>query len=212
MEERKINEKESIEIITSMIARTKERYMLGEGNLLLMWGYVTLAVTVTIWVLLALTRNPAVNWLWFLIWIVGGTLTPVMARKEAARKGVRTYTDRIVARLWSVVGYSAIASTAGCLALFFARGGDAWGAMFIFALIIVPFVEIANGIVLNEKALICGGSIGMVIGIFLTCCIAAGMELIASWVMPLFIIAFLCMMVIPGHIINHKAKKRDERA
>ncbi len=53
MDEKRINEKESIEIITSMIARTKERYMLGDGNIMLMWGYVTLCVSLLIWVLLA---------------------------------------------------------------------------------------------------------------------------------------------------------------
>lgn len=39
MEERKITEAESIEIITSMISRTKARLVKGSGNILLMWGY-----------------------------------------------------------------------------------------------------------------------------------------------------------------------------
>lgn len=206
MDDKKINEKESIEIITSMIARTKERYMLGDGNIMLMWGYVTLCVSVLIWVLLAVTHNPAVNWLWYLIWLIGGIATPLMAKKHAVKKGVKTYTDRIISRLWSVVGYSAILSTIGCLALFFAAGADAWAAMFIFALIIVSFAEIANGIVLNERSFILGGGIGLGLGMFITCCIAAHISMVATFVMPIFIIAFICMMIIPGHIINHKAK------
>ena len=117
MEDKRINERESIEIITSMITRTKERYHLGDGNIMLMWGYLTLSISVLIWVLLALTHNPVVNWLWFLIWIIGGILTPVMAKKEAIRKGVKTYTDKIISRLWSVVGFSAIACTFVCLVL-----------------------------------------------------------------------------------------------
>lgn len=40
MEERKITESESIEIITSMISRTKARLVKGSGNILLMWGYL----------------------------------------------------------------------------------------------------------------------------------------------------------------------------
>lgn len=207
MEDKKINERESIEIITSMIARTKERYNLGDGNIMLMWGYLTLGISVLVWVLLALTHNPAVNWLWFLIWIVGGIATPIMARKEAVKKGVKTYTDKIISRLWSVVGFSAMACTLTCLLLTLLGGVDGWSAMFVFALIIVPFAEIANGIVLTETSYIWGGSIGLAAGIFLTCCIAGKVALVASWVMPLFIIAFICMTIIPGHIINHKAKK-----
>ena len=64
MEEKRINERESIEIIASMIARTKDRYHLGDGNIMLMWGYLTLCISVIIWVLLALTHNPVVNWMW----------------------------------------------------------------------------------------------------------------------------------------------------
>ena len=207
MEDKKINERESIEIITSMIARTKERYNLGDGNIMLMWGYLTLGVSALVWVLLAVTHNPAVNWLWFLIWIVGGVATPIMARKEAVRKGVKTYTDKIISRLWSIVGYSAIACTLACLALTLVCGVDGWSAMFAFALIIVPFAEIANGIVLNESSYIWGGAIGLAAGIFLTCCIAGNVALAASWVMPLFITAYIFMTIIPGHVINHKAKQ-----
>ena len=81
MEDKKITEKESLDIITAMISRTRERYI-GDGNIMLMWGYLTVGVALLVWLLLLLTRNQAWNWLWFLIWIVGGTLTPIMARKS----------------------------------------------------------------------------------------------------------------------------------
>ena len=207
MEDKKINERESIEIITSMIARTKERYSLGDGNIMLMWGYLTIGVSALVWIMLAVTHNPCVNWLWFLIWIIGGIATPVMAKKKAVKKGAKSYTDKIISRLWSVVGLSAIGCTFACLGLLLACGVDAWSAMFIFALVIVSFAEIANGIVLNETSCIYGGALGLAAGIFLTCCIAGRVALAASWVMPLFIVAFACMMIIPGHVINHKAKK-----
>ncbi len=207
MEEKRINERESIEIITSMIARTKKRYSLGDGNIMLMWGYLTLCISALVWTLLALTHNQAVNWLWSLILVIGGIATPVMAKKEAISKGVKTYTDKIISRLWTVVGFGAVACTLVCLVLTLFWGIDGWSAMFVFALIIVPFAEIANGIVLNESSCIWGGMLGLSAGIVLTCCIAGKVVLAASWVMPLFIVAFICMMIIPGHVVNYKAKK-----
>ncbi len=209
MEDKKINERESIAIITSMIARTKERYNLGDGNIMLMWGYLTISISALVWVLLALTHNPAVNWLWFLVWIIGGIASPVMAKRKNIKKGAKTYTDKIISRLWSIVGFSAIACTFACLGLLLISGVDAWSAMLVFALIIVPFAEIANGIVLNESSCMWGGSIGLLAGIFLTCCVAGKVALSATWVMPLFIISFICMMIIPGHAINHKARKNS---
>lgn len=61
MKERKLTEKESLEVITSMISRTKERYMMGDGNIMLMWGYLILTVTALIWILIATTHNQQID-------------------------------------------------------------------------------------------------------------------------------------------------------
>lgn len=211
MEEKEINERESLDIITAMIDRTKERYMLGDGNIFLMWGYLTVIVGALVWILLAVTHNPAVNWLWYLIWIIGGIATPIMTKKRAIKKGAKSYSDKITSQIWSIVGFSAIAATFMCLGFLFIKGIDTWNTMLAFALVIVPIAEIAQGIVVNEKSIIMGGSMGLLAGIFTLCCISGNVPLEASWFMPIFIIAFACMMIIPGHILNHKSKK-NERA
>ena len=207
MEERNINEKESIEIIAAMISRSKDRVAKGAGNIMLMWGYLTVLITALVWALLITTHNPAVNWLWFLIWIIGGIATPIMAKKEQHEKGMKSYSDKLGSQVWSVVGFSAIAATFCCLGFLLIGGKDSWSAMFAFALIIVPFGEIAQGLIIKEKSLVAGGSIGMAAGLFTLCCIAGGVALKATWFMPMFIVAFAAMMIVPGHILNCKAKK-----
>ena len=77
---------------------------------------------------------------------------------------------------------------------------------FVFA-VAIPFAEIAQGLIINEKSLVAGGIIGLTVGIVTVCCIAGGITLVANWYMPLFIIAFAAMMIVPGHILNHKARK-----
>lgn len=207
MEERKLTEKESLEIITSMIERTRERYI-GDGRIMLMWGYLTVVLTAIIWTLIGVTHNPVWNWLWFLLWIIGGTLTPIMDKKMQQEKGFKNYSDTVTSRIWSTVGFSAIVATAICLAFLLVGGIDAWSMMFAIALVIVPFAEIASGIVVKEKSLIIGGAIGLSAGLFTMACIAGHVALYASWFMPLFILVWVAMMIIPGHIINYKAKKQ----
>ena len=206
MEERKLTERESLEVITSMIARTKQRYI-GDGRILLMWGYLTVVLSALIWVLIGFTHNPVWNWLWFLLWIIGGTLTPIMDKKMQREKGVKNYSDTVTSRIWSTVGFSAIAATAICLVFLLVGGQDAWSMMFAIALIVVPFAEIASGIVVKENSLIIGGAIGLGAGLFTLACIAGHVVLYTSWFMPMFIIAFIAMMIVPGHILNHKARK-----
>lgn len=200
-----MTEKESLALITEMINRTKERYI-GDGNIMLMWGYLTVCVSALVWVMLALTHNPVWNYLWFLIWIIGGTATPIMARKEFRKKGVKSYSDNITSRIWSIVGWSAIGLTFCCLTLTLFFAVDSWPAMFVLALVIVPFAEIAQGIVISEKSLVAGGGIGFTVGIITICCIVGRVPLGANWYLPLFIAAFVAMMIVPGHILNYKAK------
>ena len=204
MEDRKLTEKESLEVITSMIARTKQRYI-GDGNIMLMWGYLCVGVTALIWALLVLTHNPCWNWLWFLIWIIGGIATPIIRKKRLHENGVKSYSDAMTSRIWSAVGLSAIGATAICLAFLLVKGIDTWASMFVLALIIVPFGEIAQGIVVKEKSLVAGGAAGLCAGLFTMACIAGHVVLYATWFMPVFIISFICMMIIPGHILNRKA-------
>lgn len=205
MEEKRITEKESIYIITEMISRTKERYI-GDGNIMLMWGWLIVAVTGLVWLLLAQTCNPVWNWLWFLIPVIGGFATPVMSRKSMAKRGVKTYSDKITSRIWLAVGIIAIAATAVCLGFGFCEI-HAWTLMFIFGLVIVPFAEITQGIIVKEPSLIAGGACGMTIGLITSACLLGGVTVYAYWFFPAYMLAFVCMMLVPGYIINHKARK-----
>lgn len=206
MEEKVLNERESLQVITSMIERTKMRLREGAGDLMLLWGYLTVGVAALVGALLFLTGNQAWNWLWFLIWIIGGTVTPVMVKKQNVNFGAKTYIDRLCSGIWSLVGWSALGMTAVCLGLFLFDGKDAWSVMLVFALLVVGIIEAVQGMIIKEKSLIFGGAVGMLAGFVTMACIVANIQLYLYWFMPMFIGAWLCMMIIPGHILNHKAK------
>lgn len=206
MEERKLTEKESLDVITQMIARTQAKY-LGSGNILLMWGYLTAVISILIWVLLAGTHNNAWNWLWFAIPLVGFPTTVVMSRNERRDNGVTTCFDIITSRMWTIFGMSEIALSLVCIGFDYFGGVNCWAAMLAYSLILAPGTEIAQGLIFKENSLVCGGGAGLVVGIITICCIAGRIPLEANWYMPLFILAWVCMMIIPGHVINSRAKK-----
>lgn len=207
MEEKRISEKESLEIITAMIARTKDRYI-GNGNIMLLWGYLTVAVSLAVWILLAVTLNGAWNRLWFLIPAIGLTVTPFMDRKHQRDNGVKTFSDVVTSRLWAIAGGSEIVVTIVCLIIRYLTGANCWSAMFVYTLIAMPIAEIAQGLIIKEKSLTAGGAVGLAVGIVTVCCVAGHISLVASWYMPLFILAFVAMMIVPGHILNSKSKQQ----
>ena len=154
-----------------------------------MWGYLVTSVSILVWVMLAMTHQNVWNWLWFAIPVIGFTATPILARRQERNQGVTTYSDKITSQLQ------------------FLGGVDCWVAMLAYTLIAAPVAEIAQGLVIKEKALTTGGIFGLAIGLITICCVGGGVALDARWFMPLFIAAFVAMMIIPGHILNHKALK-----
>ncbi len=206
MEDKKLTEKESLEVITSMIARTKARY-LGSGNILLMWGYLAVFTSISVWILLAATQQNVWNWLWFAIPVIGMPLTSIMARREKRTDGAVTYSDKITSHLWSIFGVSEIVLTFICLGFSLIGGIKCWTAMIVYTIIAAPFAEIAQGLIVKEKSLTWGGIVGLAIGMVLVCCVTGKIPLLANWFMPLFILFWVVMMIVPGHMINHKAKK-----
>lgn len=208
MVEKQITEKESLEIITGMIERTKKRYSLGDGNIMLMWGYLIVAVSLLVWALLYHTRSNAVNWLWFLIPVIGGIATPLMTRRNRLKGVAVSYSDRVISQLWTAVGLSFIGLTAFCLVFRFVFEIDCWIAMLVYSLIVTPVAEMVQGITLKEKSMMWCGAVAMLVGFMTICCVTGGVVLAASWFMPLFIADFIIMMIIPGHILNHKASRQ----
>lgn len=205
MEDKKISEKESLELIASMIARTKVRY-LGSGNILLMWGYVVVTISILVWVLLATTHQNAWNWLWFAIPAIGWPTASVMARKEQRECGATTYSDKITSYLWTMFGVSEVILTLFCVGFALFGEINCWGALLVYSLLVAPCAEIAQGLIIKEKSLIAGGIVGLVIGMITLCCVIGKIPLSANWYMPLFILAFVAMMIVPGHILNIKSK------
>ena len=205
MEDKKLTEKESLEVITSMIARTRARY-LGSGNILCMWGYLAVFESILVWILLAATHQNVWNWLWFAIPVIGIPVTFVMRRREKRAYGAVTYSDKITSRLWSIFGISEIVLTLICLGFSLIGGIKCWTAMLVYTLIAAPVAEIAQGLIVKEKSLTWGGIVGLAIGMVSVCCVTGNIPLLAKWFMPLFILFWVVMMIVPGHIINHKTK------
>ena len=210
MEERKLNEKESLELIARMITNTRRRMETDNGNVYLLWGYSSVAVGILIYIIGFFSTHPGWNFLWFLIWIIGGTITHHIQKKNDTT--VKSYIDRLTEGLWSIVGYCAIAFTALCLYFMLAHGNDCWSLMLVFGLFVIGFAGAVQGVILKEKSLTIGGGIGMFSGALVMCCIIAGIPLLNTWFTPLFIGSFVCMMIIPGHILNRKAKKHVQGA
>lgn len=206
MEEKRLSEKESLELIAEMIRNTKNRVQVGDGNILLIWGYVSVVAALLVYVALLLTAEPLWNWLWFLIPVVGYPLLLREKRRQRSKPAAKTYVDKVSAGIWRIVGALAVVGVLLCFVFMFS-GYNCWVVMMIYAFVIVGFGIAVQGVVIRESSLVAGGMFSLVAGSVVMCCAICNIPLLALWVLPLYIISFVLMAIVPGHIINRKAHK-----
>lgn len=200
MEEKKLNEQESIQLISQMIANSKKRLQIGSGNTFLLWGYVIAVVSVAVWTLVYFTGNGFWCFGWFAIPIIGWPFTYVEARKTT--KSVVTYTDRVIDNIWMVLG---IMFFFAVIILMFT---NAMNIMLPLSLILCSIGTSFTGIVICDKWVTFAPGISFIIGMFLLGMIGQGSQIDISWYL-IFGACYIIMMIIPGHLLNHKAKKEN---
>ena len=102
MDNKKLNEQESLELITQMIQNTKFKMVKYAGTPFLVWGYMTVVTSLLVWYLLKETGNYYWQFLWLLMPAVSYPVTIYSQRKK--QRMARTYIDRIVGYVWVVFG------------------------------------------------------------------------------------------------------------
>lgn len=194
MEEKAINEQESLQIITKMIRNTQKRMVKNEGNTFLIWGYTTLAVTIAVGLAIHFSGNWRWNYLWFAIPVIGAPLNAIF--RHNTPKGVRTYIDTVIKYVWIVLG----------IACFFASVLSIVSGLYKNILFIVPLIigsgSAITGMVVKFTPATVGGFLGIALG--------ALTLFFPQYSLITFAMIFVIMMIIPGHILNSKSRKMNK--
>lgn len=190
MEDKMLNEKESLELISRMIQNTRSRMVESAGTPFLIWGYATVAVSLIIWYLVTSTGNYQWHFLWFVLPAIGLPATYLSLRKREPQ--VKTYVDRVVSSVWTVFGCVAFAISV----LSFVRPLP----ILFLILMLMGMGTALTGMVIRFRAVAVGGVLGMLSS--LACLWIEGTDQIL-----VFAAVFVFMMIIPGHILNRVASK-----
>ena len=191
MEDKKLNEKESLELIAQMIQNTKQKMAKNAGAPFLIWGYTTIIISLSVWFLLKETGNFNWQWLWFLLPTVALPLTLWVGRKQ--EKLVTTYMDRVVGYVWTVFGIGGF--FVSWVSIFF------WSMSVLFVILLMMGMGTAlTGLIIKMKVVTVCGALGALASI--GCVYVHGLNQIL-----VFAAAFVFMMVIPGHYMNGIAKR-----
>ena len=92
MEDKRISEKESLELIARMIRETQDHTARYAAYPLLIWGYTTVAISLLVWYFYLQTGVWQINFLWFALPVIAGPLTIFFNRKDK-NKGAKNDTQ-----------------------------------------------------------------------------------------------------------------------
>lgn len=200
MEDRTLNEKESLELITRMIQNSKKNLEVGSGNIFLLWGYLSVVTAAVVMLLVWQTGNMKWNWLWFAIPLLGWPLQAYLQKRTERR--VLTYTDKVISAVWSTLGMAM-----GAGAVVYCTDADT-------STFILPMMVLCAGIgVAITGAVICDrwmrfcGLLSFFIALFTLR--SVGSFNLEDWYgdCVTFIVCIVLMFIIPGHRLNREARR-----
>lgn len=208
MTNKHLNEAESLELITSMIQDTRARLARNTGTPFLIWGYTTVAIALLNSITTYLELSYYWNFSWFAIPVIGWIGMMLFNKKE---NGARNIIDRVIAIVWGVLGVSFIWIYIGALIY------D--NSILYYSVFIMGIGTLITGMVIRHKttqycgigALICALAFPLVNIVLLKNDLVTIPEL-RSWVwveIAYFAVIFFFMMVVPGHILNHKYNRNE---
>lgn len=191
METKTLTSSESLELITTMIAQTRQKFEHGGGTIFLIWGYISTLTSAAVWLATTLSANPMWNMLWWAIPVLGFPLM-LIAKKKHPRVA-RTYVDRFISYIWIVTGSVAVA---------FPLAGMFVPIMNFVTIpvetLVLSIAVTITGLTIEFRPLVVGGIISLMLSMLF--------YFVNDYYPAIFMAMFIASMIIPGHALNCKAK------
>lgn len=192
MEKENMTPEKSLQIISEAIARSRRDFEKNAGTPLITWGCIVLVFSILVWFMLRETNNANWNFLWFGIPIIGFPLTRTQLKGEQ-KESATGFISKTLGHIWIMYGIFATV-----LATAFAFIAPHYSG-FLTA-VLLGFAATMTGVILKNNYITAGG---ILTG---TCCTIA-LFFVGKWdASLLFAIAAIINLIIPGTIMNKKAK------
>lgn len=201
MEEKKLNEKESLELITRMIQNTRRNLDTGSGNLFLVWGYVGALLTLAVLAGVYFTKNPGWMWGFWGVPIIGYLLTYLLMRKR--QKATKSYIDKVLMQVWMILGLVCM------MIVLMATNTERFEIILPLCAVVMSLGSIITGCIIRYTMFLVFPVLGLVWGMkSLFDALTQG----TSYVSLLWFVAIVVFaMIIPGHILNYRARKENRK-
>ncbi len=194
--ENRLTEKESLDLITSMIENAKGNVRKGLGDHFLLWGYLVCLAGLWQFFTMQTELHSYSGFGWLFMIPIGLVGTLLINRKFKRQLKVYTYTDALVVSAWRAFGISMGITLIPAFGLMeIPTGGFFY--FYVTLLLLASVAVMVSGTAYRFRPL----QLGAVV-----CWVCALICYFVSWKynVLLYVIAFFLAYIIPGHLINRK--------
>jgi hypothetical protein len=193
-EEKIMTEKESMELITSMINKAKSRFH-ESGFLYLLWGWVVLICCIVQFSAAHFFNVQNAYQIWYITWLVL-IYQIFFLRKKRKLRTLITYTEDINRYVWIVFGICEI------LLVFILLLFKKYEVINPVVIVLYGMPIFLSGIILKFKPLLMGG---------ISCWVISGISPFVNieFQLVLTAAAIICGWIVPGYMLRQKFKKEN---
>ena len=189
-----MSETESMQLITSMINKAKNRFS-ETGMWYLFWGWIVIFCCLSQFIALYFFENQNAYYIWYLTW-VAPIYQVIYMRRSKKVKRVKTYTGEIIGFVWFVY---VICIT---LIIFLLIHIKAYSGINPAVLIMYGMPTFLSGIILKFKSLRIGA---------ICCWILSILAVLVVYEFQLLLVALAVFLawIVPGYLLKAKFKKEN---
>lgn len=196
MEEQKITEQESLQLIQQMIRVAREDHR-DNGDGWLIWGWLLFIASVSSAILAFMDIHGYIGWIWTGILLVGAIVYVIFHVMKPKKEGVRTYVQELLDRLGNGFFISLFVIVA---AGYISNSSFGFGYYYI----LYAFWMFIHGSAIRFKPLIIGAYVNWIAAIAIFLLKDTGPVMVVSAV------AVLVGYLIPGYMLQAEYRKKQK--
>ena len=194
--EKQLSPQESLDLIQSMINKTKN-VVADDSFYFLLWGWLVFACCLIQFYLKVYLQFPQHYYVWFLM-PVGGIISGVYGARQAKKTHVKSFVDESLDYLWIALGLAFMVLVAVNII-----SGKAWETAFTYYILLYGIGTFITGRLLRFKPLVIGGLFNFVIA-------AVSVKFSYEYQLLVGALAILTSYIIPGHLLRIRYQKQSK--
>lgn len=187
IQEKDFSPEESLQLIRSMISKTKDAVAV-DSFYFLFWGWLVFACCVVEYVLMVYFKYPHHSFVWWSM-PVGGIISATYSARQARIKRSMTYIEEALSYLWIAIGLSFF------VLVFVNVVSEAWKTAFTYYILMYAIGTFVSGKLIRFTPLVIGGILNFIL---------AAVSIKFNFANQLLIgaLAILISYIIPGHLLR----------